>query len=88
MPQLFKRPKPRKIKAMLPCRDPLLPCFNGRWGGVSSFKVHPVSRELGKRGGRASRGKVWQIDAVWPRARTEMSMPRKGQWGSALFEGF
>lgn len=44
-----------------------------------------MSRELGKRGGRVKGGKVWQIDAVWPRARTET---RKGQWGSALFERF
>lgn len=34
-----------------------------------------------------NRGKVWQIDAVWPRARMETRMPRGKDSGSA-FEGF
>ena len=44
-------PKPRKIKAMLPCRDPF--GFNQAGGGYPLSKLSLVmSRELGKRGGR------------------------------------
>ena len=49
-------PKPRKIKAMLPCRDPSL-WFQPRRRGVSTFKVE--SRDVswvGKEGWKGERG--------------------------------